>query len=263
MFDTFTQDCLLMLDTKEKQAEAIMWFHLKETGISEITLATINQYFEKASLPKLNVTRAKAAFTKNKNVHKGIKPGTYKLSLPSINMHEEAYGYLWKRTPKFEDIANIFETPYLSGTDISQAQKMAELYVILNCYENSARALVTYVLQKKYGDGWWELSASAPQKNKVKSRKESEAKHQWLTPRGGNPLYYIDWGDLLSIIRKYETDFLPYIKELKFVELRFEELERIRNITAHNGFLPNEEDFQRVVLSFKDWCRQTKMTTNE
>ena len=48
-----------------------------------------------------------------------------------------------------------------------------------------------------------------------------------------------------------------FAKDIKFVELRFEELERVRNITAHNGFLPNSEDFQRVILSFKDWCRQT------
>ena len=61
-------------------------------------------------------------------------------------------------------------------------------------------------------------------------------------------------------IRKYESDFLPYIKDIKFIELRFEELERIRNITAHSGFLPNAEDFQRVTLSFKDWCRQTAGT---
>ncbi len=127
----------------------------------------------------------------------------------------------------------------------------------MHCYENSARTLVEQVLQKKLGDNWWEIAANAAQKGKVKARKEAEGKHCWLTPRGNKPLYYIDWGDLLSLIRKYEEDFLPYIKDIKFVELRFEELERVRNITAHNGFLPNNEDFQRVILPFKDWCRQT------
>ena len=101
MFNTFAHSCLLSLHTKEEQAEAIMWFCQKDTGNPEISLATINQYFEAACLPKLNVTRAKTSFAKSKNV------------------------------------------------------------------------------------------------------------------------------------------------------------ERVRNITAHNGFLPNSEDFQRVILSFKDWCRQT------
>ena len=60
------------------------------------------------------------------------------------------------------------------------------------------------------------------------------------------------WIFLLGVQLHYAIN-----QEIKFVELRFEELERVRNITAHNGFLPNSEDFQRVILSFKDWCRQT------
>jgi len=256
MFNTFAERCLLSLNTKEQQTEAIMWFHLKSTNEAEITLATINQYFESASLPKLNVTRAKAALSKSRNVCRGSKAGLYKLTLPTIAAFEKEYGHLWKSDLPIEDLAGIMKTPFLSEEEILQAQKMAQLYSILHCYENSARALVEQVLQGKFGENWWEITANASQKSKVNSRKETESKHRWLTPRGNNPLYYIDWGDLLSLIRKYEPDFLPYIKDIKFIELRFEELERIRNITAHNGFLPNDEDFQRVVLSFNDWCRQ-------
>lgn len=258
MFDKFAKDCLLKLETKEQQAKAIIWYHMRKTGERELTIAIINSYFQEASLPPMNVTRAKTAFTKSKDVCKGAKTGTYKLTLPAITELDTAYGYFWNTDTTIEDVAGIFETPYLSDDEIQQAHKMGEMYVLLNCYENSARALVTQVLKKKLGDNWWDLAANTAQKGKVSSRKATEAKNKWLTPRGGNPLYYIDWGDLLSIIRKYETDFLPYIKDIKFIELRFEELERIRNITAHNGFLPNEEDFQRVALSFKDWCRQVK-----
>ena len=257
MFNTFAHSCLLSLHTKEEQAEAIMWFCQKDTGNPEISLATINQYFEAACLPKLNVTRAKASFAKSKNVCKGSKSGLYKLTLPAVSAFEKEYGYLWETEPQIEDAAGILRTPYLSDEEISKAQKMAQLYIVLHCYENSARKLVELVLHRKLGDNWWEIAANSAQKSKVKSRKETEKKHCWLTPRGDNPLFYIDWADLLSLIRKYEADFLPYIKDIKFVELRFEELERVRNITAHNGFLPNSEDFQRVILSFKDWCRQT------
>ena len=260
MFDIFLQKCLLSLDTKEAQAEAIIWFHLKDTGETQITLATINEYFDKASLPKYNVTRAKTAFSKSKNVCKGSKPGQYKLTSPAINAFENNFGHLWQTTPTIEDVAGVYETPYLSNTEIDQAKLMAEIYIVLHCYENSARALVSKVLENKLGHDWWEVAANSQQKSKVNSRKATEAKNSWLTPRGGNQLYYIDWGDLLSIIRKYETDFLPYVKDIKFLELRFEELERVRNIIAHNGFLPNDEDFQRVILSFKDWCRQVKRT---
>ncbi|MGX8701810.1 Swt1 family HEPN domain-containing protein [Caproiciproducens sp.] len=258
MFQTFAQECLLKLEVKEQQAEAIIWFNFKKTGESDITIATINHYFKDAFLPPINVTRAKAAFQKSKNVCKGNKSDTYKLTLTALNSFDNNFGYIWKKYVEIKDLAGIYETPYLSKEEIEQAQKMAELYAILNCYENSARSLITRVLSRKLGESWWDTAANTSQKSKLKSRVELEEKHKWLTPRGCNPLYYIDWGDLLSIIRKYEPDFLPYVKDIKFVELRFEELERVRNIAAHNGYLPNEEDFQRVVLSFRDWCRQIK-----
>lgn len=259
MFDRFAKECLLNLATKEQQAKAIIWYHTRKTGESEVPISVINSYFHDAALPPINVTRAKAAFTKSKEVCRGVMTGTYKLTLPAINELDLAYGYLWSPDSAISDVAGIFETPYLSDDEVHQAQKMGELYVLLNCYENSARALIIQVLRNRLGDNWWDIAANSAQKGKMKSRKETEEKHRWLTPRGENPLYYIDWSDLLSIIRKYENDFLPYIKDIKFVELRFEELERIRNITAHNGYLPNDEDFQRVVLSFRDWRRQVKL----
>ncbi len=125
MFSVFADNCLLSLNTKEQQAEAIMWFHLKDTDNSEISLATINQYFEAACLPKLNVTRAKASFAKSRNVCKGSKSGLYKLTLPAVVAFEKEYGYLWEKEPQIEDAAGISETPYLSSNEIDQARKMA------------------------------------------------------------------------------------------------------------------------------------------
>ena len=94
-------------------------------------------------------------------------------------------------------------------------------------------------------------------KNLVKGRKEKEKKERWLSPRGEtSPLYYLEWGDLVKLIRKEQNLFLPRVSSLRFVENRFEELESLRNIVAHNGVLPSDDDFQRVVLSFRDWCKQ-------
>lgn len=258
MFCRFAKECLLQLKTKEEQAQAIIWFHIRKTSERDVDLSTINAYFQEASLPKMNVTRAKSSFARSKKICRGERALAYKLTLPAMEEFDSTYGYLWKTDPPIKDVAGIFETPYLSDEEIHQAQKMGELYVILNCYENSARKLISELLRKKFGDTWWGVAANSAQRQKVLSRQETEKKHQWLTPRGDNPLYYLDWGDLLSIMRKYETDFLPYIKDMKFAELRFEELERVRNITAHNGYLAENDDFQRVVLSFKDWCRQVK-----
>ena len=155
------------------------------------------------------------------------------------------------------DLAQVEQTPFLSTNDISNARRMSELYTILHCYENSVRCLIEKILADAYGKTWWEQVASDDMKRRVESLKKTEQKKRWLSPRGQtSPLYYLKWGDLVKLIRKEEGLFLPYIGSLKFVESRFEELESLRHIVAHNGTLPSDEDFQRVTIWFGDWCRQ-------
>lgn len=109
MFNTFAHSCLLSLHTKEEQAEAIMWFCQKDTGNPEISLATINQYFEAACLPKLNVTRAKTAFAKSKNVCKGSKSGLYKLTLPAVTAFEKSMDICGKQNRKLRTLPEFRE----------------------------------------------------------------------------------------------------------------------------------------------------------
>lgn len=155
------------------------------------------------------------------------------------------------------DVAQVDQTPFLSYDDISNARKMSELYIILHCYENSVRCLIDKVLTDVYGTNWWEKVANNDMKTSVESRKNTEKTKRWLSPRGQtSPLYYLEWGDLVKLIRKEENHFLSFIGSLKFVENRFEELESLRHIVAHNGRLPSDEDFHRVRIWFGDWCRQ-------
>lgn len=155
------------------------------------------------------------------------------------------------------DLAQVTQTPFLSPNDISDAHKMSELYVVLHCYENSVRRLIEKVFVDEYGEDWWNQVASNSMKRFVEGRKETEKKKRWLSPRGTtSPLYYLEWGDLVKLIRKKQNLFLSQIGSLRFVENRFEDLESLRNIVAHNGILPSGDDFQRVIISFRDWCRQ-------
>jgi len=244
---------------KEQQAELFMWYHLRTTGEEEIRLQIIKEYFRRASLPEINVTRIKNTFLKSKRVCRGSQNGTFRLVRNVIEEFDSAFGNIFYGEPQIIDRAGIINTPFLDESSIKEAQRMAELYLILHCYENSARQLIEKVLSNKLGSNWWDIAANASLKGKYKSRKEVESRNLWLAPRGKSPLFYLDWGDLLSLIRKYENDFKPFIKEIDFIILRFQELEKVRNIVAHNGYLPSNEDFDRVILSFRDWCRQVKV----
>jgi len=150
---------------------------------------------------------------------------------------------------------NVETTPLLTADDVQAARRMAELYLILHCYENSARELVDKTLSAKFGPDWWSLKVSDKLKGKVQTRISNEKANKWISPRGQKPLMYVDWGDLHRLIRNFEEQFQECIPGYRFVEGRFEELERFRNIIAHNGVL-SSDDVDHIVVSFRQWCRQ-------
>lgn len=245
--------------SKIDSAIAFLWFHGRVTNEDECSLTKINDYFSIASLPKYNTTYLKRDLKKSRKVTKGATPSNYKLVRSARVEFDNSYGHLFtSEDVKVETGLNLNETPLLSSEDISSAKKMAELYVIIHCYENSVRKLIEKILSAELGDMWWNQASNNGMLKKYNERKSKEEKNKWLSPRGNNssPLYYLDWADLVTLIRKYPTEFDTVIHDIKFVELRLEELEKTRNIVAHNGILPSEDDFQRVILSFKDWCKQ-------
>jgi len=236
---------------------SFIWFHQYKTKQHDISIKQINQYFIDAHLSAYNPTYLRRDLNKSSKIAKGTQKETYQLNRKVLNELNEKYLPLLETEISLTERANIKITPFLKPTDIEEARKMAELYIILHCLENSVRNFIEDILTKKIGVSWWDKAKNAELEKKLKERKERETKNKWLSPRGKtSPLFYIDWGDLVKIIRKFENDFKPFIDEMKFVELRLDELEKIRNIIAHNGVIPSADDFDRVVLHFKDWCKQ-------
>ncbi|PST83089.1 hypothetical protein C7T94_10765 [Pedobacter yulinensis] len=235
-----------------------MWFNCKTEAEPEIDIKGINGYFTKASLPLYNITYLRNALKKSRNVTKGLKADHFKLTRSiQVDLDKKYASVFYTEPVSITTTVDLSQTPFLTIDDVNAAQKMAELYVVIHCYENSARRLIEDVLTKSLGEKWWDAAASAGMVTKYKDRKAKELKNKWLSNRGdGSPLYYLDWADLVTIIRKYPVEFAHKIHDIKFVELRLEELEKTRNVVAHNGLLPSEDDFQRVQLSFKDWCKQ-------
>lgn len=261
MTETFNNFCRKLEVSnlrKLKQAVAFLWFHCQYAGETEGTIADILRWFDAADLPKPNVTRLREGLRICPEVHKGSRAGQYKLDRNVREEFDAQFAYLFAAapTPTIAERADLKMAPLISDADRQNAHKMAELYVILHCYENSARRLLEKVLTKKLGENWWDTVANVPMKKQVSDRQGKEQRNRWITPRGTSPLFYLDWDDLLTLFRKYEADLKHYIPDFKFLELRFEELERFRNIVAHHGTLPSDDEFQTVILSFKHWCRQ-------
>lgn len=73
--------------------------------------------------------------------------------------------------------------------------------------------------------------------------------------RGATEIYYTDFGDLASIIRNNWEHFEDLFPDINWVVSRFDELEKSRNIVAHNNLLESHE-VGRITLYLRDWIRQ-------
>lgn len=232
-----------------------MYYDLKVNENETISLASINSYFEKSHQSKYNTTYLKKDLVKDKRVVK-VKD-LYKLNYKTRNDLDKHLS-LYDST-NVDIRVNINSTPLLSDLDIVNANKMSRLYTILHCWENSVRKFIYKVLFKEFADSWWTNTSNSNLERKLNERKRKEESQQWVSPRGtDNFLFYLDWGDLVKIIKKHEELFKQYIPDVKFVELRLDELERLRNIIAHNGLHPEDNDIDRIIVHFNDWCSQLK-----
>ena len=234
-----------------------MWYHHTILEKESISIVDINQYFSDAHLPQNNVSRLKNSLRRDVRVTKGVALNSYKLNLKELNHLNNKYNNLVEKESEVKVRANLYLTPFLDKDQLRGAEKMSQLYIILYCWENSVRKFIEKCLTSNLGQNWWEITKNQDLEKKVSSRKSKEEKQKWTSPRGTkSPLYYLDWGDLVKIIRKHEDIFKARVSDIKFIELRLEELERLRNIIAHNGLVPEENDIDRIIVHFKDWCNQ-------
>ena len=151
---------------------------------------------------------------------------------------------------------SLLQTPFIDQDYIANLEKQVELYALLHVIENSLRRFIAHIMQEEKGTSWWESSASAEQKRKHSDRMEKERKRAWLPTRSDfGPLYSLDWSDLITIIRKNEEIFLPYIGEINFLH-RFNDLGLLRHVVAHNGFVADEGEYARVRVALGDLQRQ-------
>jgi hypothetical protein len=78
----------------------------------------------------------------------------------------------------------------------------------------------------------------------------------WLQrQRGDDPIDFIDFADLLNIMRANEVSFEPFWPSPEWARSIFDAVERSRNVIMHSGIL-DLEDIERVGMNIRDWVRQ-------
>lgn len=236
-----------------------IWFLTVVMGRRDCTIKDITKCFTDANLHQPRLSHIRDILQYSRDVVKGYRPESFRVHRDALERLRSSYGSLVASQPSPAEVIlerlDISNTPFLTSTDIENAYKMGQLYVAIHCLENSVRCLIRKVLSKALGDNWWDKAASEPMQRKLADRKSREAKNRWLPSRGADELNYMDWSDLVTLMRKYHKDFEKFFPDIKFVELRLEELENIRNTIAHSGVLPDDE-LNRVELTLKDWRRQ-------
>jgi hypothetical protein len=119
------------------------------------------------------------------------------------------------------------------NSDISQALRDAE---------NALRDFVAYVLQVKFGSTWETILGVSPEKlEKWKERRTIESKRQKTGAADDRLIYYADFYDLKTILKKHWQEFSATFDDWKTTEVWLTELETVRNSDAHRReLLPHQ-----------------------
>lgn len=104
--------------------------------------------------------------------------------------------------------------------------------------ENALRDFISLILSKKIGKNWIEkCGASKERLKKWNERKEIEKKRQQSGIIEDRLIYYADFYDLQTILKKHWSLFSPALGEWKRIEIWLLELNKLRNPDAHRRTL--------------------------
>lgn len=154
----------------------------------------------------------------------------------------------------------IDEVPGLTAAHARDAKQMAErAYPILYLFENSARDIITRVLEAALGPDWWDEVAWSDIRAELQNRKAKEGKDAWHSKRGASPLAYLDLTHLVQLVGKPKV--WPHFSSIFPRENWFagviDDLTVSRKVIAHMNPL-TRDDIEQVEAGFKKWVKQIR-----
>ena len=136
----------------------------------------------------------------------------------------------------------------------NESLRMARLYALIYCFENSIRSLIADRLQETYGMHWWEEKVPMKIREFAEARQTDAQENSWLDGQNKDPLGFVQFGHLSDIMLANWDDFSDMIPTQHWLKQRLDELEKARNFIAHNRYLLPSE-FQRIEMYINDWNR--------
>jgi HEPN superfamily Swt1-like protein len=176
------------------------------------------------------------------------------LALDGIRQLEHTGVYLRETHRRFGRMLAEISFAEFSQQILDGAEKMSRLYVAFFCFENSAREFISQRMRDAHGDTWWDTTVPANIKSKVANRREEESRNLWHAPRSRENIAYMDFGDMPGIILNNWADFEDVFEGQEWVKTRFGDMEKSRNVIAHNNVLEDRE-IDRIRLYLQDWGR--------
>jgi len=153
-------------------------------------------------------------------------------------------------------LEGVLALSYLDDEFRVPAREMSVVYTAIAAFENSVRSLVKKVLIEEYKADWWAKGVSEGIRKKAESRQQEEQTIKWHANRGDDPMCFIDFGQLNSIIASNWKLFENLLRRQTWVQHIFDTMERSRNVIMHSGELP-DEDIERIGTNLRDWMKQT------
>jgi hypothetical protein len=137
----------------------------------------------------------------------------------------------------------------------NEALRMARIYALLNCFENSVRDLIKERLKEIYDVDWWEKGIPKSVRDFVKKKIDSAKSNSWLEGDNTQDIEFTEFGHLSDIILSQWEHFSDLIPTQHWIKQRLDELEKARNYIAHNRLLLPSE-FRRIEQYINDWNKQ-------
>jgi len=151
--------------------------------------------------------------------------------------------------------------PFLPAKTVEQCRKMAEVYPLVYLFENSLRAFIDEVMQRRYGGNWWASKAPKKAVEQAEERKRKHGANAWHSSPHARDINYVDIDRLTLIIRSNSNDFSPLFDGLPsgidWLLAKISHIELHRNTIAHNNPL-TADNIQEVTLYFRQWQGQLK-----